>query len=171
MYFYAKSTFMRLIFLLFVSVSFTIYSQSWDPESFKEANTPVFDHKGPINPGDSIYEAPSFPGGKAEMYQFLGEELRYPQEAQDKKIEGKVYLKLHLDYKGEIVNIAVSQSAHPILDNEAIRCIKLMPDWVPASLNGEMVNSIFILPINFTIHDKKDKKKEKKKNKMKLSKE
>ncbi|MCB9189989.1 MAG: energy transducer TonB [Flavobacteriales bacterium] len=144
---------MRLTFLFFISsISLFSYSQS-DSTSLKQQfeNAPAFGSKGPLHPEDSIYEATSYPGGNMAMYQFLGAEIKYPLEAQEKNIQGKVYLKLYIDSLGNIIEIEVEKSAHPILDKEAVRCVALMPKWIPAKLNDQPVNSTVRLPINFTI--------------------
>lgn len=76
------------------------------------------------------YRIPEFPGGKEAQIKFLQENMRYPQEAREKGIEGKVIVKFSVaDDTGEILNPRVIRSVHPALDAEALRLVKAMPRW------------------------------------------
>ena len=76
------------------------------------------------------YRYPEFPGGETAFIRFLQENMRYPQEAREKGIEGKVIVKFAVDDEtGEILNPRVIRSVHPALDAEALRLVKAMPRW------------------------------------------
>lgn len=92
-----------------------------------------------------------FPGGMAEMNKFSRSNLRYPQEALDKEIQGTVYLTFVVLKDGSITDIKVIRSAHELLDNEAIRMVKSMPKWTPAQVDGKDCASYFTLPMNFKL--------------------
>lgn len=89
-------------------------------------------------------------GGMNGVKQFLIENMRYPSEAYEKKIMGKVFMGFSVSKTGEITNVKIKKSAHPLLDAEAIRVIKSMPKWTPGMLDGEPVDSYFSMPINFS---------------------
>ena len=77
------------------------------------------------------YRYPEFPGGETAFIRFLQENMRYPQEAREKGIEGKVIVKFAVDDEtGEILNPRVIRSVHPALDAEALRLVKAMPRWM-----------------------------------------
>ncbi|MFV0539302.1 MAG: TonB family protein [Dysgonomonas sp.] len=94
---------------------------------------------------------PSYPGGETAMQAFIRQNLEYPAEAQKKEIEGRVYLQFIVTEIGEISDIEVSRSVHPLLDNEAIRVVKMMPKWIPATENGEPIKAVFELPMQFRL--------------------
>ncbi len=123
-----------------------------------------------IYTGDKMYECYKPNGEKAEFYEFMVqavypnggfagvqkyifENLRYPGEAVDKGIMGKVIIGFSVSKTGEITNVKVRKSVHPLLDAEAIRIVKSMPKWTPGMLDGETVDSYFSLPINFNLKD------------------
>ena len=94
---------------------------------------------------------PSFPGGLEEMNKFIRENLKYPPLAMEISIQGAVYLKLTIRETGKITNIEVVRSVHKSLDDEAIKVVSLMPDWIPAKMGDRNVASYYIIPIRFTL--------------------
>jgi len=48
---------------------------------------------------------------------------------------------------GSLTNIKISEANSPLFHSEAIRVIKSMPKWIPATENGVPVRSDFTLPI------------------------
>jgi TonB family protein len=69
---------------------------------------------------------PNLLGGKIAFQKFLDENLRYPQQALEKKIEGIAYMKCEIDDRGRVLN---AKSTHPLgygLDEEAGRLCLLM---------------------------------------------
>jgi TonB family protein len=98
-----------------------------------------------------VEQNPEYPGGTTAMYKYLGENIRYPSEAQKANKQGKVYVKFVIKSDGKIDNINIIKSVSPELDNEAIRIIQNMPNWRPAEQNGKPVSVYFNLPINFKL--------------------
>lgn len=94
---------------------------------------------------------PTFLGGEEEMYKFLSETIKYPVEAQKRKIQGQVIAQFVIGKNGEISDVKVIRGIHPILDNEAVRVIRAMPDWNPGQQKGEKVKVIYTLPIQFKL--------------------
>ncbi len=94
-------------------------------------------------------EMPTFPGGVKGLLAFLKENIKYPRKAEKKEIEGDVVCSFWVLEDGSITDIRVEQSAHPILDKEALRVIKAMPKWNPATLNGVPKKKRYSLPIRF----------------------
>ncbi|MNJ83864.1 Gram-negative bacterial tonB protein [compost metagenome] len=94
-----------------------------------------------------------FQKGNKSVIKYLQKNLKYPQEAFERRIEGKVYLQFVISDKGEITTVKVKKSTgHDILDEEAIRAVKAMPNWKPATIDGQKVNSTFSLPVSFKLH-------------------
>jgi protein TonB len=102
-----------------------------------------------------FYEEPAqFTGGKDSLKTFLINQLKYPKIALEEGIEGKVHISMIVNAKGEIVEPFVSRKLDkcPECNVEALRLVKMMPNWKPATINGKPVNSTFILPIMFKLN-------------------
>lgn len=91
---------------------------------------------------------PEFNGN---LNQWLGQNIMYPEEAQQERIEGKVFVTFVVEKDGTVSRVTVVRSAHPILDAEALRVIQSMPKWKPATMNGETVRFSKTLPITFKL--------------------
>jgi TonB family protein len=96
---------------------------------------------------------PQFPGGDAELIQFLNENIQYPAQAARDKIEGKVVVQFMVKKTGKIDKVKVLRSVRKDLDKEAVRVIKMMPDFVPGKQNGETVDMLYTVPVTFKLFD------------------
>ena len=96
----------------------------------------------------------SFPGGKDSMILFITNELRYPPQAIKSKAEAKVVLNFIVDSAGKICCIKNNRSKDAYgFEEEAIRIISRMPNWIPAIKDNKPVNSYYQLPITFKYHE------------------
>lgn len=96
-------------------------------------------------------EPPTFPGGVSKLYKWLSENIIYPKEAQEKGIQGNVYVKFVVTEKGKITQTKILRGVDPILDAEAIRVVSAMPYWVPGKKDGKVVSMSYTLPIQFKL--------------------
>lgn len=94
---------------------------------------------------------PQFPGGKLALMKFLRENVNYPYLAAQNGIEGMVTVRFIVTSTGSIDKVEVVRSVHGVLDEEAIRVVKEMPDWIPGSQRGKKVSVYFSLPVRFTL--------------------
>lgn len=83
------------------------------------------------------------------MYEFLAKHIRYPREAAERNIQGRVDVQFFVQKDGSITNVQVVNKVNPLLDAEAVRVVESMPKFVPASENGEVVGVWQSLPILF----------------------
>jgi len=113
---------------------------------------------------DFAERMPGFPGGEIKLLNFLNDNTKYPQEAIEQNIEGTVILRLCILETGEVSDITVVRGSYKILNDEAIRVVKLMPGWIPALHNGKPICMRFILPIRFKIDSFEKKHKVKKRH-------
>ena len=111
------------------------------------ATTPRAEEQGEIFM--VVEEQPMFPGGMEELMKYLQKEIKYPQEAIDKGIGGKVIVQFVVNTDGSICNDSVVKSVDPILDAEAIRVVRSMPNWTPGKQRGEPVRVRFTMPVAF----------------------
>jgi len=103
------------------------------------------------SPGQaSAFTNPDNYGGKAAMRELVKNEMYYPPDALDKKIEGKVKLGFIVLVDGSTKNLEVIEGSHPLLDDEAIRLFGLIL-WEPALKNGEKVAADHKIEFEFKI--------------------
>ncbi len=92
---------------------------------------------------------PEFPGGYPALVKYLKENIKYPKQAIDNNIEGKVYLTFKVGTTGDISDIQLKRGIGGGCDEEAMRVAKTMPKWNPGKQQGKAVIVQFNLPINF----------------------
>ena len=102
-----------------------------------------------------VEEMPKYPGGIKELMKFMGANVKYPAEAIDKNIQGKVIVQFVIEKDGSASSFKVKRSIDPLLDAEAVRVLKLMPKWTPGKQKGEVVRVRFTIPVNFSIPEPK----------------
>jgi TonB family protein len=102
----------------------------------------------------AVEESAEYPGGLKAMYQFLADNLRYPAEAVEKKIEGKVFLNFVVTEQGYIRDVKVLKGLGYGTDEEASRVVLSMPKWKPARNSGKAVALRYNLPISFVLSKK-----------------
>jgi len=98
-----------------------------------------------------VEEMPEFPGGPEAMIQWIGQRLKYPEQAKKEGITGRVFVSFTVDRAGKVKDIDVTKSAHPLLDAEAVRVIGEMPDWNPGSQKGKKVDVKITVPVQFNL--------------------
>lgn len=107
------------------------------------------------NAQEPIVEEPdepaTFPGGMVPMLSFLSQNIKYPEEAKEKNIQGRVQLQFIVETDGTLSDIKVLRSVDPIIDAEAIRAVSAMPKWTPAIKDGHPVRTVSYLPIHFRV--------------------
>jgi TonB family protein len=94
---------------------------------------------------------PEFPGGEYLLSEFITKHLQYPADASAQKIEGKVLVRFTVHETGKISIEDIVSSSQASLDSEAVRVVRLMPDWTAGTRNGQKVKVMYTLPITFEI--------------------
>lgn len=115
-------------------------------------------------------ELPVYPGGEKALYAFLQKETKYPEEAREQGITGKVFVQFIVEKDGSVDSVWVKRSAHPLLDAEAMRVVQRADGWKPATQNDKPVRVQYMLPISFAM-DPKDVEKIRKKAAKRAAKE
>ena len=98
-----------------------------------------------------VEEQPMFPGGMEELMKFLQTNIRYPKEAQERGLQGRVIVQFVVNKDGSICDEHVVKSVDPQLDAEALRIVRSMPNWTPGKQRGEAVRVRFTLPVTFRL--------------------
>lgn len=98
-----------------------------------------------------VEQMPEFPGGEHAMQAFMQEHFEYPEEAEDAGIEGTVYLNFVIEKDGSISNVKVVRGIGGGCEEEAIRVVGLMPNWIPGKQRGKLVRVSYNFPVKFKI--------------------
>ena len=111
-----------------------------------------------------VEEMPQYPGGTAEMMKYLQTNIVYPPKERENGIEGKVFVRFIVEENGSIgeTDVMKGVAGGSALDEEAMRVVKAMPNWIPGKQNGKNVRVWFNLPIHFKLSDPVETKQEKK---------
>lgn len=100
-----------------------------------------------------VEQMPKFPGGDAELYKFISNNLNYPAMAIENNVQGRVVVQFVVTKDGSIGNVKVVRSVDRDLDNEAIRVCKKLPKFIPGRQNGQSVNVWYTLPVTFKLQN------------------
>lgn len=98
-----------------------------------------------------VEQMPEFPGGMEKMMGFVSKNVRYPQQARDANVSGKVYVQFVVRKDGSITDIKTVRGIGSGCDEEAMRVVKSMPNWTPGTQRGKPVDVRMILPVNFSL--------------------
>ena len=135
-------------------------------------------------PDDKIFDKPEvlpqFPGGETELYGWLARNVKYPSEAIEYGVQGRIFVQFVVEKDGNISDIKIAKVSDgraivvtaykakddspeelnkeneekglKALQDESIRVVKAMPKWKPGTNKGKPVRCYFHLPINFRLH-------------------
>ena len=98
---------------------------------------------------DAVEQNPEPMGGMRVLSAYLGQALRYPEEAQRANVQGTVVVSFIVNTDGSISNVRVIKGVGFGCDQEAARVVRNMPRWKPGIQRGEPVRVKFNLPIEF----------------------
>ncbi len=136
----------KIVFILFILKACFCFSQIKTIHVAKEKEPEVF---------TLVEEQAEYPGGIAEMSNFIRKNLVFPSRAKtDSTFIGcKVFIKFIVNEDGLISDAMVLKGCDrfPECDEESIRVVKSMPKWKPAKLGGRTVKCYYNLPLTFKI--------------------
>ena len=98
---------------------------------------------------------PEFEGGMEALFKYLGDNIKYPKAARKAKAEGTIYLGFVVEKDGSLsafeVKKGVTAAKGNLLEEEAMRVVKSMPNWKPGTQDGKPVRVSYTLPIKFKL--------------------
>ena len=100
---------------------------------------------------DVVEQMPEYPGGIQALFEYLQQNVKYPEDAKNQKVEGRVIATFVVETDGTINNVEVVKPAFPSLDAEAVRVLSAMPKWTPGMQSGKVVRVKYTVPINFNL--------------------
>ncbi|MBN3519578.1 TonB family protein [Algoriphagus lutimaris] len=94
---------------------------------------------------------PQPPGGMSGLMAFMMENLKYPEQAKEKGVEGVVVVSFVVQQDGSISNPEILKGIGAGCDEEAIRVVKAFPSWTPGEKDGKKVNTQIQLPVKYKL--------------------
>lgn len=92
--------------------------------------------------------------GIAVFYEAISQTLRYPAEARQKGVEGKVFIKFIVNTDGTISDWSVVRGIGYGCDEAALDAVaKSNVKWNPGVQNGKAVRQEMVVPIKFQLGD------------------
>ncbi len=85
------------------------------------------------------------------MFDFIYKNLKIPPSCN--YINGKIIIEFVVTEDGKVENVKIKRSASPELDKEFVLSIEHFPDFLPGTINGYPVRSLFTLPLNIRFQD------------------
>ncbi len=92
-----------------------------------------------------------YPGGEIGVNEHVKNELKYPEEALSDSIQGRVVVRYVVQTDGNVGEIEVVESVHPLLDEEAMRVIRAMQKWKPGIQRGKPIKAAYLQAFNFNL--------------------
>ncbi len=105
-----------------------------------------------ITPLNTAEQMPSYPGGMQALRKFLEKNLVNPEEMEDGK-SVMVKIKFIVGYDGVLKGFETIEDGGTAFNNEVIRVLKKMPQWIPGKTKGENVSVYNMIPVKFTAAD------------------
>ncbi|MBR0323100.1 MAG: TonB family protein [Bacteroidales bacterium] len=121
-----------IMLLAFVSVN--AYSQSDD------ADNDVY---------NMVDQSAKFQDGYNSIIKFVKENIKFPAEAQENNVHGKLMVSVVVEKDGSLSDIKIKKGLGYGLDEEIVRIITMMPKWQPAQHKGKAVRQSQTIVIPF----------------------
>ena len=107
---------------------------------------------------DAVEEPAVFPTGIPGLMQYVAHTLHYPAKAQAAGVQGNVFVQFIVLPTGAIGSAKVKKGIGSGCDEEALRIVRQMPRWIPGKQNGKTVAMQYVLPIQFALEKREDKR-------------
>jgi TonB family protein len=132
------------------------YSKCIDQELLKVLDDDFKFKEGSIYPEEKPFpgtseQNPEFKGGYENMQKYLKQNIIYPPDAFRHGISGTVFVSFAICETGKVSNVKLLRGIGGGCDEEALRVVRLMPDWIPGRFNGKVVKVMFQIPVKFAI--------------------
>lgn len=108
-------------------------------------------YEGKLYDVGSVENSPEFQGGQAAMFKYFKSQLKYPAQAKQDRVQGKVYVGFVVEKNGELTDLKVIRGLGSGCDEEAIRILKNSPAWKPGTVGGKPVRTAYTTPVYFQL--------------------
>lgn len=94
-----------------------------------------------------------FPGGEQAMYQWLSDNIVYPEpdvkDGEETPDLIRIVVRFEISSEGKVSNPSIVKGGPEAYNAEALRVVAMMPDFTPAKSKGKPIDTKYVLPINF----------------------
>jgi TonB family protein len=101
-----------------------------------------------------VDQQPTPKGGLNAFYHYIQENLKYPEEAKEMGVEGKVFVQFIVEPTGKLTEIQAVKGIGAGCDEEAVRVLEIAEAWNPATVADLPVKTRMILPITYKLDSK-----------------
>lgn len=98
-----------------------------------------------------VDQKPSPVDGYGAFFHYVQQNLKYPAQAKQSGIEGKVFIEFLISENGQLTNVKSIKGIGAGCDEEAVRVIKEAPNWNPGLMDGKPAKVKMILPITYKL--------------------
>ena len=98
-----------------------------------------------------VEDLPQFPGGAAEFMKWLTKNLKYPAQAQQQKVKGRVVAEFIVNTDGSVSDLALVEHLNAACDQEVLRVLRMMPKWQAGVMNAKPCRTKVCIPIVFNL--------------------
>ena len=126
---------MRLILLLIILLGFLSTAFAQDTLTSEPQNAD-FGRERILLAAEQMPEPKK---GYKLFYKYVSEQIKTPQKAIDKKVNGYVFVSFVVSETGKIYNTKIIRGIGAGCDEEVLRVFESLPDWKPARNKGKRV--------------------------------
>lgn len=127
----------NLLLISFLLFGFGTYGQQNDSEVYSDLNR--------------IDKKPEYVGGFEALNEFIGSELKYPEQAKKNKTEGTVIVWFIVEKDGTTSSASADNRIGNGCEEEAVRVVSLLGPWTPGMKDGQAVRVSYKIPIKFAL--------------------
>lgn len=94
---------------------------------------------------------PKYPGGEVELSSFIARNVRYPQEALNKGVSGRVLVNVGVNNDGSVEVLSATGTEEKSLLTAAMEVVKKIPKMIPGTIDGKPVVMTMQIPVTFQL--------------------
>lgn len=95
-----------------------------------------------------VEDMPRFPGGEDRMFEYIDENIDYPETARKEGVRGIVYVGIIVEPDGTLSNVEVKRGIGAGCDEAAVEVVSEMPEWIPGKQRGKPVRVQYVLGVD-----------------------
>jgi len=140
-----------------IDPDYYIYPTDQDNEFVKYANPipmntfskAMMNEKQPVLLHDQPAE---FPVGKMAMNKYILSQIRISEKAEELGFRGRIVVKFKVSKTGKVSDVKVIKGLPECreCDDEVVRLMQTMPDWIPGKVRGRKADTYVQIPITFS---------------------
>ena len=98
-----------------------------------------------------VEKMPEYPGGDDELLQDINRSIKYPVDARDEGVTGRVFVQFIVDREGNVKDVKIAMGIRADIDSVAVQAIRNLKQWTPGEHDGKKVQVQFTIPISFML--------------------